>query len=49
VNNYLGSRGVLQEGTERTQGILDLDALEAYFAAASPIAPPPPGRIQKAP
>jgi len=49
VNNYLGSRGVLAEGTERTQGVLDLEALEAYFSSASPIAPPAPGRIRKTP
>ncbi len=49
VNNYLGSRGVLADGTDRTQGMLDIDALEAYFAAASPIAPPPAGRIRSVP
>jgi 5'-nucleotidase len=49
VNNYLGSRGVFADGIERAQGMLDIDALEAHFAAHSPIAPPPPGRIQKSP
>jgi 5'-nucleotidase len=49
VNNYLSSRGVFREGTDRAQGMLDIDALEALFAASSPIAPPPAGRIQKSP
>jgi 5'-nucleotidase len=47
VNSYLAARGVLARGTERTQGMVDLDALERYLATRRPISPPPPGRIRK--
>lgn len=53
VNSFLATGGdgftVLAEGTDRLGGANDLDALEAYFAVASPIAPPPLDRITKLP
>ena len=36
---------VLLEGRDRTTGIIDVDAAEAYFKASSPLAPPPSGRV----
>ena len=49
VNNFLADGGdaftVLREGVERVSGMVDLDALEAYFKAHSPVAVPKPGRI----
>jgi 5'-nucleotidase len=53
VNSFLADGGdnfvVLREGTDRLGGALDLDALEAYLAANSPISPPPLGRIALVP
>ena len=36
---------VLIEGTDRLGGEVDLDALDTYFGANSPIAPGPQDRI----
>ena len=53
VNNFLADGGdnflVLRSGTDRLGGALDLDALSAYFAANSPIAPGPQDRIAQLP
>jgi 5'-nucleotidase len=40
---------VLRDGTDRLGGALDLDALEAYFVANSPVAPGPQNRITQLP
>lgn len=49
VNGFLADGGdnfsVFKEGTDRTGGALDSDALVNYFAAFSPIAPGPMNRI----
>ena len=49
VNSFMASGGdgftVLREGHDRTTGIIDVDAAEAYFKASSPLAPPPSGRV----
>jgi 5'-nucleotidase len=49
VNSFLADGGdnfsVLAQGTNRLGGAVDIDALEAYFAAFSPIAPGPRNRI----
>ena len=51
VNSFLADGGdgftVLREGTERTGGEIDLDALVAYFSTASPVAPGPQDRINR--
>ena len=51
VNSFLAGGGdgfaVLREGTERTGGVIDLDALVAYFSASSPVAPGPQDRITR--
>ena len=51
VNSFLADGGdgftVLREGTERTGGEVDLDALIAYFSTASPVAPGPQDRINR--
>jgi 5'-nucleotidase len=53
VNSFLADGGdnftVLREGTDRLGGAVDLDAVEAYFAAFSPVAPGPQNRITQAP
>lgn len=53
VNDYLLTGGdrfaVLREGTDSEAGPIDVDALEAYFAAHSPVAPPALGRIKRLP
>jgi 5'-nucleotidase len=53
VNSFLAEGGdnffVLREGTNRLGGALDLDALEAYFAANSPVVPGPQNRITVVP
>ena len=51
VNSFLADGGdnfvILREGTNRLGGVLDIDALEAYFAAAAgPVAPGPQDRIR---
>ncbi|MGI8806828.1 MAG: bifunctional metallophosphatase/5'-nucleotidase, partial [Acidimicrobiales bacterium] len=51
VNSFLADGGdnftVLRSGTNRLGGPLDLDALAAYFTAASPVAPGPRDRITR--
>lgn len=53
VNNFLADGGdnffVLREGTNRLGGAVDTDALEAYFLANSPVAPPALNRITQVP
>jgi len=53
VNNFLADGGdnfsVLREGTDRLGGAQDLDALEAYLTAFSPVAPGPMDRIIQVP
>lgn len=53
VNAFLAGGGdgfaVLVEGTDRVAGPLDIDALEAYLAAHSPLTPPATGRITRLP
>ncbi len=52
VNNFLADGGdaftVLREGTDRLGGAIDLDALEGYFTAHSPVPPGPRDRIARA-
>jgi len=49
VNSFLADGGdnfsVLTQGTNRLDGAIDVDALEAYLAAFSPVAPGPRNRI----
>ena len=51
VNSYLAGGGsgfsVLEEGTDRVGGDIDLDALVAYFAKAGTVAPGPQDRITR--
>ena len=47
LNNYLAERGIFKQGTDPLPGVLDLDALEAYVEAHSPLAPPVPGRLMR--
>jgi 5'-nucleotidase len=51
VNGFLATGGdrfpVFREGTERTIGMLDVDALDSYFGAHSPISPGAPNRIER--
>ena len=53
VNNFMADGGdgffVLRQGTNRIGGLEDLQALEAYLAAAEPagISPPPLNRINR--
>lgn len=53
VNNFLADGGdnfsVLAQGTSRLGGAVDTDALEAYFAANSPVPPGPQNRITQVP
>ena len=53
VNNFLADGGdnfsVLRAGTDRLGGAQDLDALEAYLTAFSPVAPGPMNRITQLP
>ena len=53
VNSFLADGGdgfsVLLQGTNRLGGAVDTDALEAYFAASSPVSPGPQNRITAAP
>ena len=53
VNSFLADGGdgftVLVQGTNRLGGEVDLDALVAYFAANSPVAPGPQNRITVVP
>jgi 5'-nucleotidase len=49
VNSFLADGGdgfpILTQGSERLGGVVDLDALAAYFEAQSPVAPPAQNRI----
>ncbi len=51
VNNFLATGGdgfaILKQGTNQLGGAIDLDALNVYFAAKSPIAPGPVNRITR--
>lgn len=51
VNSFLATGGdgftVLAEGTDRLGGAVDVDALEAYLQANTPLAPPALGRITR--
>ena len=53
VNSFLAAGGdsfpVLVDGTNRLGGAVDLDALQAYFAAFSPVAPGLQNRITQGP
>ncbi len=53
VNSFLADGGdnftILTQGTNRLGGVVDIDALEAYFAANSPVAPGPQNRITVVP
>jgi 5'-nucleotidase len=53
VNNFMASGGdgytVLTQGREPLTGVIDLDALEAYLRANSPLTPPATGRITRVP
>jgi 5'-nucleotidase len=50
MNNFLAGGGdnftVFREGTDSTGGVQDVDALEAYIAAAGSLAPPALGRVE---
>jgi 5'-nucleotidase len=50
ANNFMIDGGdgfkVLKEGTDRTRGVLDTEALEKYLVSHSPVKAPPGGRIQ---
>ncbi len=52
VNSFLAGGGdgfpVLQEGTERHNGRLDIDALEDYLQSRSPVSPPALDRVRLA-
>ena len=51
VNSYLADGGsgfsVLTEGTQRVAGVIDLDALIAYFKGAGEVSPRPQDRITR--
>ena len=51
ANSYLADGGsgfsVFTEGTDRTGGIIDVDALTAYFASANEVSPGPQDRITR--
>ena len=53
MNSFLATGGdgftVFDEGTDQLGGDVDIDALEAYFAASSPVAPGPADRITRLP
>jgi 5'-nucleotidase len=50
MNSFLASGGdnftIFREGTDATGGVQDVDALEAYIAAAGRLAPPALGRVE---
>lgn len=50
TNNFLAGGGdnftVFREGTDPSGGVQDVDALEAYIAAAGSLAPPALGRVE---
>ena len=51
VNSFLAEGGdnflVLKDGADRLGGARDIDALEAYMKAFSPVAPGPQDRITR--
>jgi 5'-nucleotidase len=51
VNSFIAAGGdgfsVLTEGTDRVEKTRDIDALESYLTAASPLAPPALNRIKR--
>jgi 5'-nucleotidase len=51
VNEFLAGGGdgfmVLTRGTDKMRGIVDIDALERYLVAHSPVSPPRLGRVRK--
>lgn len=51
MNSFLATGGdnytVFNQGTDQLGGDVDLDAMEAYFVAHSPVAPGPQDRIQQ--
>jgi 5'-nucleotidase len=53
VNSFLADGGdgfaVLREGTNRLGGALDVDSMEAYLVAKSPVAPDLVDRITQVP
>jgi len=53
VNSFMAAGGdnfpIFTEGTNRLSGVQDLEALEAYFAVNSPVAPGPQDRITQIP
>jgi 5'-nucleotidase len=53
VNSFLADGGdsfpILTQGTNRLGGDVDVDALEDYFVAHSPVAPGPQNRITQVP
>jgi 5'-nucleotidase len=53
VNSFLADGGdsfpILRDGTDRLGGAVDVDALEDYFTAFSPVAPGPQNRITRLP
>jgi 5'-nucleotidase len=53
VNSFLADGGdgfpLFREGTERVEGMADLDALRDYLAANSPLSPVAPDRIRVSP
>jgi 5'-nucleotidase len=53
VNDFLLNGGdrfaVLNQGQNVDMGPLDVEALEAYVQAHSPLEPPPLGRVQRVP
>ena len=50
MNSFLASGGdnftMFREGTDATGGVQDVDALEAYIAAAGSLTPPALGRVE---
>jgi 5'-nucleotidase len=53
VNSFLAEGGdgftILAEGTERNDGMADVDALQDYLKVNSPLSPPELGRIRRLP
>jgi 5'-nucleotidase len=51
VNSFVAGGGdsftLFTEGTDQVDGPQDVEALEAYIAAANPLTPPPVGRLRK--
>ena len=47
VNAYLAERGILSRGADRVERLVDLEALEAFLQAHSPVAVPELARIRR--